>query len=694
MPIFPPEAVNKMGYKQWVVLAIISTLLYFPAFSDAQNWSGVLNASRAIDWTTVPFSIPSGSWTQCGSTISAYLGTAALINNAIASCGANHYVLLGPGVFNLSSGISFAGHSNVALRGSGPLKTIIKFTGNMGCYSGNCHVLMAAASNTYDQSSANLPGGSNSLSITGTTEGGSGVYPQGATHLTVSNVGSDKPVVGTLLVVDQADDTEQGSGWMQCNQNKTNALCSYNGGSNGRIVNGVNYDQVQVVQITNISGSNYTISPGLYANNMRSSQTPGAWWNFNSGLCTQCGIENLTLDHGGDTSVVSSIVMQDCYQCWIKNIRDLYSGTRNHLYILQSAKGVIRDSYFFGENGPGGNGGGYGFDSVETSDFLFENNISDEMADPFMFEDTSGTIVGYTYSHNNVYVNHNFMQVSYPSHDPGNMMNLIEGNDTNGFSMDTQHGNSPVPTLFRNKIMGNEPAPNSKTGGTNTLEIEPLARGINVVGNVLGTITCSGGTYAGSACDENAQCTGGGTCSGPKYHIGYESSPNTGLTAGCEQYIYLLGWSGYDCASGDAVGNDPSVASTMMRWGNFDTVTGAVRWNSNEVPTSGTNFINALSVPSTHTLAQSWYYSSQPSWYASGYGNPPWPPIGPDVVGGDLLGVGGFAYRNPARLCFENVGQDSTNYPGTAIISFDANTCYGDPPPPPAPPTGLTAVVQ
>jgi len=389
------------------LLLCLSLLLMIPSSGHTQTWSGVLVPSRAINWSQggVAFTIPSGSWTQCGSTIAPYTGTAATINTAIAGCGANHYVQLGTGTFALSSCIDWAGHSHVALRGNGPLNTIVKFTGSCGGYSGNVDVALRASTNIFDQSGSTQPGASNALTLTGTAgtaSGGAtgpGLYPQGATQITVSGVGSDTPVVGTVLVIDQADDTTPAPGWLQC------ALppCSANGNNNGRSVGGVLHEQVQLVTITGISGTTYTISPGLYANNMRASQNPGAWWNFNSALCAQCGAENLTFDHtvsGAQAGTVSAINIFDCYQCWLRNIRDIYGGGRNHIYLAQSAVGVVRDSYFFQSVG-NSSGGGYGIDPIESSDYLFENNIFDQVPAPVVGENYSGFVFGYNFSWNN-----------------------------------------------------------------------------------------------------------------------------------------------------------------------------------------------------------------------------------------------------------------------------------------------------
>src|SRR5437867_12051381 len=102
--------------------------------AQAQPWSGIIDPSRAIDWSKagVPGGIPpQSSRTQCGSTITA-TNNASVIQSALDACGANQFVKLGPGTFNLSSGVNVT-RNNTTLRGSGPDQTIIKFSGGGGC---------------------------------------------------------------------------------------------------------------------------------------------------------------------------------------------------------------------------------------------------------------------------------------------------------------------------------------------------------------------------------------------------------------------------------------------------------------------------------------------------------------------------------------------------------------------------------
>ena len=90
-----------MRYKHSLSFFLI--LLCLPSYGHAQLWSGILSSSRAFDWNAYPpgvkGGIPSANWTQCGSTIAAYSGTAATINTAISNCGSNQYVQLGTGKF-------------------------------------------------------------------------------------------------------------------------------------------------------------------------------------------------------------------------------------------------------------------------------------------------------------------------------------------------------------------------------------------------------------------------------------------------------------------------------------------------------------------------------------------------------------------------------------------------------------------
>ena len=650
---------GKMRYK--LFFPLISLLLSFAPFLQAQNWSGILDSSRAIDWSQAGIlgGIPDSGWTQCATAACNTVlsngpsSTGAQINAALASAPANSYVSLPAGTYNISGGITWS-TNNVVLRGAGPTKTTLKFSSASNCTGYSSDVCLVNTFAVYDNSSSVLPpcGGGGASNCATWSSG----YAKGTTQITLTNVGSNAPAVGSLLLLDQANDTSDPGGLIQCD-NSAGGVCSGNGGSFGRTVSGVHYSQVQVVRITGINGSTYTISPGVYANNIRSSQTPGAWWSGTP--LTNAGIENLTLDHT-NSSGTSGLTFYDCYQCWAKNIRSLNSG-RDHTYIVQSSHVVIRDSYLFGVRSGGGEES-YGLETGESSDCLVENNIFDQISSPVIFDNVSGFVVAYNFSWDNVFSNPNFMQTSLPSHDAGNQMNLFEGNYFNGLDADNQHGASPLATVFRNWLPGNQPPPYNKTEQTQSFGVDAINRAWNIIGNVLGT---------------------------PGYHNNYEASPLTS-SANCNTSIYGIGWGSVAAGCGNpgpseaAAGNDPTVVTSMMRWGNYDTVHNSVQWNPAEVPTTGIKWVNGNPVPANHNLPNSFYLNGEPSWW----GSMPWPPIGPDVTGGQ--GPGGFAYQTPAYACYLN--GTFTN----GMLNFDASNCYGSSngQQPPAPPTGLNATVQ
>jgi hypothetical protein len=151
------------------------------------------------------------------------------------------------------------------------------------------------------------------------------------------------------------------------------------------------------------------------------------------------------------------------------------------------------------------------------------------------------------------------------------------------------------------------------------------------------------------------------------------------------------------------------VASTLLRWGNYDTVTNGVRWCGNssspgwsttcgsvsEIPT-GLSDGYANPVPTTTTLPASFVYASKPAWWPSGKA---WPLNGPDVSAGNLPGLGGHANSTPAQDCYTGVMSGTSDGSGVAL-TFSASACYaggsssGSTTTQPAPPTNLVATPQ
>lgn len=681
------------------------------SWCSGQAWSGILDPSRATDWTKAGFTIPNYS-VPCATqpNLVAGSGNASAntnaINNAISSCDTTHNVVnLPAGTFYINA-FTYGTKSNVVVRGAGPNSTYLYDAGGVACYGYNAAGFCMGGNSLYAQSGNTQPGQSQVCSFTG-TNGAVGTYTQGATSIILNSCGS-KPPVGMILVLDQADDSSDTGGiWLCSSFNSGPPYCQVNSlgsgqNADGRIIGGKQYSEQQNVMITAVSGSGsgpytVTISPGLYFNNMRSSQTPGAWWA--SSNVTLDGLENLTLDHTPDTSTNIGGLIIWCYQCWVKNLRSIKGGNTNHIDMISDLQPVVRDSYFYGSQHGGSNA--YCVQMEEVSAGLVENNIMQNTISPDIKDAVTGNVVGYNFT---PFISFGtYMQGIYASHNSGSAFNLLEGNSTTEFLGDDVWGTSDLITIFRNQATGWQPG---YVNQTFSISMNEGVRAVNIIGNVLGQ---------------------------PGYHTQYEVFPTgpqtvvhnfaaagatTSGAGSVNQSIYEIG-----TVDAGGLGNctpnqncDPIAHTSLMRWGNYDTVQNAVTWNSAEAAPGAVAFVNSNLTPGTHSLPSSFYLSGRPSWFRS----VDYPAYGPDVTAGTTgrctsgtySGIevtssaqcaggnfsasswGGFANVNPAQDCYLNVMNGAPDGSG-GVLSFDADACYysGQGQGPEAP-SGLQAVVQ
>jgi hypothetical protein len=157
-------------------------------------------------------------------------------------------------------------------------------------------------------------------------------------------------------------------------------------------------------------------------------------------------------------------------------------------------------------------------------------------------------------------------------------MNLWEGNIAYKAEADIIHGSSSHNTIFRSQSKGWQSE--TITTRNNAIEIAAKNTYMNVVGSVLGT---------------------------PGKSNRYEVLPGQPYDDWSDSVIWALGvGSGVD---------DPNVAATLLRHGNYDYVTNSVVWDA---------------AIADHDLPDSLYLSKRPEWWCQ---ETPWPPIGPDVAG-------------------------------------------------------------
>jgi hypothetical protein len=680
-------------------LFFLFIILIIPAAAPAQMWSGIINSSRATNWSTagVVGGIPSASWTQCGSTIAAG-ATVATINAALSACGGtNEYVLLGPGTFTLNGTVQFPSKGHVVLRGSGANSTFI--VGGTSGFSTGCALHSAIIAGCGSTSSAF----GNPLDVTAWTAG----YTQGTNQITVASTSgistADPP---TLIYLEQCE-----TGYTATS---ANAACTGSAVDNGQLFictdaysssgptgcstsgtanQNAHRGQYESTTVTNIAGNVLTLADPLVYPNWASGQTPRIW---SASSISTIGVENISFDNSANVSN-DIISFMNAYNVWVKGCKFAhwaFWGIEN----FQVQHETITDNYFTDSTGVDT----YAVRYEGAAHNLIQNNISTRVLSFLVYDGPSvGDVAAYNYAIN-ANLNNNFMKGMFFSHDQ-NAYDLYEGNVTPVQWNDSNHGTTNMLTRYRNLFTGWGSCANLPCGAydgwTNAFIDLYADRYQNNVANVLGT---------------------------PGYHTIYQSASQP-MGGGNGTVVIPAG-----AAFGGTLPQDNLVPSTSMYWANYDVVTAAVRCNNSEVPTGASAYPN--SVPtlgcSGGTLPASFYLSGRPGWWPSVV---PFPAIGPDVTGGNVgqcsgtlntpggyAGVaatsstqctgtsltnpawGGHINAIPAMACYLSTMGGKPDGTGS-VLAFDANTCYGtstSPAPPPSsglqplPPTHLVGVVQ
>jgi hypothetical protein len=588
--------------------------LRFALFSSA-----IIPDNRTTDWSGagVPGGIPNRT-TICASLSPGASGDA--ISAAIQSCN-NGVVYLNAGTYLVANGITFHGKSNVTLRGAGPNQTNLVFTSANSCNGVWANICIEGSSLAFTES---VPGAN--------VRNWVGGYGKGATQITLDSVSGISP--GMVLILDQLDDTWDTGGIIES-------------AAPGFTIEGPAYGrpsraQEQWVLVTAVSGNQVSISPGLHMPNWRQSQQPQAWFlGPISSVASMNGVEDLALSNG-NSSETTAIGFMHAYKSWVKNVKST-NANRSHVWMNQSARIEVRDSYFYGTKNAQSQS--YGTETFNGSDNLVINNIFEHVTAPLMIGSTVGSVFAYNFMTDMYYYNAtwNIAGIS-GSHDAGTGMNLFEGNVSNTWMMDLYHGAAALPTVFRNQLTGTQPG---RTQSTNAVNIMAFNRSVNMVGNILGT---------------------------PGYHTVYEDSRvNSGTPGNPDHSVYLLGYAGiFETMSSNGVNYDPRVVSSLLRWGNYDFATRTVRFSAAEIP-------SGVPVPASQSLPPSLFLGAKPAFFGANR----WPPIGPDVTGGQ--DPSGHVYKIPAQICHSSLGRD-----GSGTLIFNARSCYASavapsPSPVPAP---------
>ena len=717
--------VKAIAAAAWYTNSAVGSAAY-TITSSGPLWTGVLAPSRAMDWSKAGLQvdgiaagkIPSVAlgYTQCGTTIAPIgaLGSPVAvdpINAAIAACSPNTYVLLGTGNFYLTGTISLK--SQVVLRGMGANATsLIMTTIDTGACDGYRTAVCAAGSTNY------VGGEQNTASWTAG-------FAQGTNTITLSN-SLNITAGSTILTLDQQDEANDTGNIWNClagncsNKAFTGGFARTDGTCSSTVSPNVGYcSQQQQVLITSCSpscnnaGSTVlTLAEPLAMPNWRLSQSTGAWWATTT--IYRAGFEDMSVDISAPNDPitgqggVSAFFVLGCYECWVSGNRSIMAA-RNHIDLYQSAHSVVQYNYAY--QSISHSSVSYGIEIANGSDNLVLANICQQVTDscPSNTGGGTGNVAAYNTAIYNIFTSPGWMQANDYDHASGTSYWLREGNSSIGFISDMVHGTHHFTSLFRNYFRGWQGAPCDGTAcNSETIPVHPMAgsRYFNVVGNVLG--------QAG-------------------YHNTYQCI-NEGLNG--ETSIFVAGELGDNCSNagdiaaycqnptpsgcGATGNNDVFGVNSLMRWGNYDTVSAAVRWVSGEVPstledTTGTVSAYAAILPSTEALPNSFLLSvlttssSTPCgtglWFNN---NPtrstcePFPYYGPDVTSGDLgtctsgtyagsvcrvgsaqcggsiacaQAMAGHANLNPTHSCFLDVMGGAPDGTGS-ILTFNRAACY------------------
>lgn len=702
------------GPSRFIALIVLSIAFLWAHAALAQ--SGLLNAPRIGNWTQagVQGGVPSGSWTQCGSTINPVgspgsPASPAAIATAVGNCaGLNQYVKFAAGDFylddSIGNGLCFHGIGGVELRGTDP-GTRFHMTNGCNAYFLFADVGFSSGDNCAWMTCPNI------VNVSGTLS-------KGSTTITLATVPNLK--VGSIINLARSEDTSDiGSYFIQASTSGGNPFTSpgnagpYSSQGENEVYPGSG--ETQTVEVTGCNGSTtigaacsgtntaVTIYPSIDAPQWAAGTTI-AWWASNQG-CANVGINNITIDATNDGFGVGSgsgVTIFNCRDVWM--INGATTDTSRSGFLFETSRGLTFQSNYVFHSRYGAPSGStsYGLEISGSSDVLNENNIYQALASGCVLNGGSQNIVN----------DYNFIIFSFYGpggttntqvgacqlHGIGNDYVYNEGNIIAGaYVADGIHGSHNMGTDLRNYIGGVNPAcyvsgtwPSITTGpctqGPIGTDFKAFSRYFNEFANIRGNPASNGYQNTGTA---------------PIYTNG---EPET---------------------SGVTTAADPVTTSSLAKYGNCDYVTNGCRFCGNssntgwvatcgsasEIPT--TDAFYPLPVPTVGDTgigqaafpASFLYGATRPSFVPN---SKPWPFIGPEVTGGNLnyytggtcarayvptanLGscsggssasiLGGRVYTNPAMDCYFQMGRNPQGV-DTTDPTYEASACYNNPAPP------------
>ena len=275
----------------------------------------------------------------------------------------------------------------------------------------------------------------------------------------------------------------------------------------------------------------------------------------------------------------SNISLNQCANCWVKNVKSDMAGHR-HVLLKSSYSNTVRDSWF-SDGYDHGAGRSYGiFLFGWNSDHLIQNNIIYRCRHALILEGGgSGNVFGYNYSVGSITEpDRNWLTEDISTHGAHPFMNLFEGNVAGKLSHDNTWGSGSHNTTFRSWLQNYSSGAVTPTYGRFAVDVEENNYYNSIVGSIIGRQGDTGLRYA----TDNAFYSGL-----ISYRFGFPSPGRSGNV-------------------------DPSVKSLTLIHGNYDYIGAGTVWDERIAD---------------RTLPASLYLSAKPAWF----GALAWPAFGPDL---------------------------------------------------------------
>ena len=608
--------------KLWIIPLLL--LCAIPAFGQ-NPWSNIFSTaagqagSRAKDWTTSgllatmpngggttpnPWTVPSINWPACttgqaGTTVPIPSGTSpATITAALTACAAANptgsYLLLAgtiasPSTFTVASANldladngSNTSHNNVELRATSAMAAKIVLTGTGTIVYGNARSAGSApwtagftqgetsltigtgtgtppvgqivqlyqcndgfigcgqASVINGSPTVNAQAGTGTYFTTGSSWNGQTIIISGVSY-TVSSVSSTSSLTlttnysGTSATFQsfEVGAISDGGGLFLCGGSTACALQTT-----------VNAFQSQTVVVTSVTGTGpYTVgfTPALNLPNWSAGRAATMFWTSAGSVPSPSGIglRDVTVDMTGITGGFG-ISFSNVQDSWLEGVRIVGSGTSTSISFNNDVHSLIFSNYFDDYS--------YALNGLTLS--LGESGGSDNLVlnNQFLHGlslEVEGSSESLVFAYNLAAQTHTLYYENNPfNHVGGCALSLWEGNQSGHLHDDDTFGTCNLNTFMRNDVSGWDPpyllASQCAATSCQGMQIDAFHRFDNMIGNVIG-----------SPLIFNYQAI--------------LSTPTNGVTQNAAYRIsYVL--------------SDPLTYSTMMRWGNVDSVTAGPRF--------------------------------------------------------------------------------------------------------------------